>query len=175
MGIWYRGSNAPDPLEMRVDGNGNEENGPGIYFFDRADYAKHYGEVQAYRINTRDRNFYTEKLRDVDYYTKARNWIKAAPDYLDALSNWSENPNTALHMAAQGLAESVTDNVDFVLSVWADFYIDHPQALMDYAKRRNVCGLIVQRPNCKVLVLYNRDIARPIKDWEYDPAEWEKD
>lgn len=175
MGIWYRGSDAEDPLALRTDGNGNEQHGPGIYFFDRADYAKHYGAVSAYRINTRDHNFYTEKPVAIDYYSKAKYWIKNAPDYLDTLQNWGENPDQALMEAARGIAESVTDKVDFALSVWADFYIDHPKEFIEFAKRKGPDGLIIKRHDCNVLVLYRVELARKIKGWEYDPAEWEKD
>lgn len=166
MGIWYRGSNADDPLALRTDGNGNEENGPGIYFFDRPDFAEHYGTVKAYRINTKDNRFYAENSRPREIcIATAEYLIKRAPDYQDTLSNWAENPSSALRQAVRAYMDIArNDPVDFLETIANDFYDGHPAEFMKSASSF-VKGIIVDRGNCKVLVLYDPSLAKEVKGW----------
>lgn len=163
MSIWYRGSSAQDPLAMREDGNGTERYGPGIYFFDREDFAKGYGPVHTYRINVKDNWFVTPRSRVADYYQSALKWIKRAPDYEDTLSDWGENPDKAMRAAARALVES-EDPVDFYLSIWYEFYRNYPKEFMDSAVKAGVSGLRVDwSEEAKVLVLYDTSLARELK------------
>jgi 8-oxo-dGTP pyrophosphatase MutT (NUDIX family) len=92
-GVWYRGSNAPDPLAMRKDegSNAHEQYGPGIYFTDSPDIAAGYGKVSEYRIATSE-GFATMRTPVASRTFGVGRLIKKAPDYQDTLVNWDENP-----------------------------------------------------------------------------------
>jgi hypothetical protein len=58
--------------------------------------------------------------------------ISKAPDVMDSLSNWDENPVVAKRLAISTILNSQDTYRDALEQVWADFYVGHSD---QYLKR----------------------------------------
>jgi len=125
--VWFHGRNNPS-TDFSYDyvGKGNDQEGAGFYFTDSYETAWGYTDghgivIRAY-LNYRKLVPTTGKIKPKDIEFLIRN----APEYLETLQNWDENPNRAMMQAIKGYLEYRNNPSDAFQTVEADFYRGHP-------------------------------------------------
>lgn len=108
------------------------QDGPGLYFTNHTGEASGYGALAGGRVIP----VYLVLKNPVTPSTKilrstVESLIRSAPDYEDRLVDWDDNPKTAFKTAVDAMLRS-DGPIDTCLSIWGDFYRDHP---LDYLKQ----------------------------------------
>lgn len=164
--VWYRGSDSSS-IGLKVDGNVNEQFGPGVYFTDDPRIADNYGRVREYSIDVSS-GFYFKGQR-VDL-RKIKELIGFADDeHLElALSNWDEDPRRAMRLLLGSLGKC-KDMPDAVVQVALDvFNWDRDDFLMS-ARACGINGIVIDDPfdsgrSSRFLILYNFKLAKLVND-----------
>lgn len=102
-------------------GDGNDQEGPGIYFGSTEDVARAYGnKVYKVKLNYKKPVSIKDGQNASD---KELMWlIKNAPNWKENAQNWSENPEVGAKMALQAIKEYNDNPHQQFLQVWVDFY-----------------------------------------------------
>ncbi len=120
--IWYHGRTVQSTeFDFKYTGIGNDQDGAGFYFSDNAKTAQGYAGntgvlISAY-LNYKKLVPLTGRInqKEIEFM------IKNAPNYLDTLQNWGENPNQAMREAVSGFMNNDSPE-DAFQYVEADFY-----------------------------------------------------
>jgi 8-oxo-dGTP pyrophosphatase MutT (NUDIX family)/GNAT superfamily N-acetyltransferase len=165
--VWYRGSKYHDPLAMRTDPEGNqtEQYGPGIYFTTSPGAARGYGDVAQYRIGT-STGFVTPTTPIGDRVYGIGRLIKKAPDYLDTLTNFDEDPVKAFSVAVKGIVEASSGFMEALQYVANDFYHYDGAEFTRNCAAMGIKGLIIPDGEHKILVLYDITKAHKVRALE---------
>lgn len=164
--VWYRGSDSSS-IGLKVDGNVNEQFGPGVYFTDDPRIADNYGRVREYSIDVSS-GFYFKGQR-VDL-RKIKELIGFADDeHLElALSNWDEDPRRAMRLLLDSFRKC-KDMPDAIVQVALDvFNWDRDDFLMS-ARACGINGIVIDDPfdsgrSSRFLILYNFKLAKLVND-----------
>ena len=162
---WYHGSAAKIDkltLDHLGSGAGHDQEGPGIYLTNNHEDACRYGRyvytVQAKMVKSR----MMPDKRKIDLQ-RIRTLIWKSPDRDDNLSNWDENPQRALSLAADQIMSSYGPDEyrEAMEQVWYDFYKDHQAVFLSKMRVLGWDGFILDRNGgVKHFVCFNPEILK---------------
>lgn len=151
--------------EMGKELGGSMSYGPGMYFTNKENYARYYGQNVTQR-NLTNAKIIDEKSPKLTYQQIVKILRQVEKQRLEtAISNWSENFNEGFQM----LAKAITDNNDPInqlMSIWADvFYHQNAKEFIDLMVKNGIDGISwqVNKDDPKYrdainYVIYNRNI-----------------
>lgn len=158
--VWYHGSTRPRTTwDLSSVGNGNDQEGPGLYFATSLADARAYGDYIALVYLTTTNKM---PLKGRPDYNQIRNLIKKAPDLDMSLSNWDEDPHIALTTAVETIVSSASSPFDAYQQVWADFYSSAPQEYLKNLWRYDLAILPMQDGSFHAVV-FHPSIIKTIK------------
>jgi hypothetical protein len=157
--VWYHGREVKATnFDYQYVGKGHDQEGAGFYFTTDKDqalgYAGQNGIVMTVRLTPR-------KLVDMNRPAKTKDlkfMLLNAPDHLDALSNFAENPREALIMALNGYAQYYDDATDAFQTIENDFYKGHAAEYLINLVRLGYDGHIIKHEGAAHFVCYNPKI-----------------
>ena len=162
--IWYNGSSRPR-LTWDLSSVGKEtatdQEGPGLYFTTSLEEARGYGDYISFVNLNISKNRWLVKREDAVNPSDIKQLILKAPDYLDTLTDWDENPNIALRNAVQSITQYSSGVLDAYQQVWHDFYRYHPQEYLKNIKKYDA-GL-VKRVNSNHAIVFHPEVIQTIK------------
>lgn len=143
---------------------GRKLEGPGIYFTSDKTDANVYGSfVHEVVLDLRKTKLLPVKktfsIQDV------KNLIMKSPNADDYLTDWAENPQKALQVAAKSIYDSYGPNQykEMVTQVWADFYKYEDKDWLKEMVALGYDGLMVERAGgIRHFICYNPDIIKGV-------------
>ena len=165
--IWFHGT--PKPIERFSDdfvGQGNDQNGPGIYFTtsdeDAWSYARKGPNGVVYKVELNFRKLVPKvgKVKD----SEITSLVQWADNYQDKLLNWgSEDVNEDMRLFKASLSREKTP-IDVFQSIWYSFYRYQPVDFVRNMVTLGYDGFIVDRgfTNVKHAIVYNPKIIKVI-------------
>lgn len=141
-------------------GNGNDQEGPGIYLTtDEAD-AQFYcrGNGVLYTVEMELRKTVSTKRKASK--REVEKMMRAAPDLDDTLQNWDENKGEAFRQALAAMLKNEPAHAAFQ-SVWYDFYRNAPvQYLRNMVGLLGYDGVIVPKEKVTHFIVFNPAVLR---------------
>ena len=131
---FYHGSNhhiTAFSLDHLGQGQGADQEGPGIYLTSSKEDAAKYGKI----IHTVAVSIPKSRLLKKKRALRAgvESLIRRAPDRDEVLQNWDENPQIGFYKAVGSIMDAYGDDCrEAYEAVWGDFYRDHSA---DYLRR----------------------------------------
>ena len=166
--VYYHGT--PHDFEwfdLNAIGSGNDTEGPGIYFStdltDARSYAFPNGYVWTVRLHLRG----LLPLSGPVNRRQAEQMLREAPDLVDDLTNWDENPKKAFQIALNGMLSQGSPKEVFE-QIWYDFYRRKPALWLEKLVKFGYDGFIVGRSGqTKHAVVFNLDSIEVVKKERY--------
>lgn len=128
-------------------GNGNDQEGPGIYLSnnenDASTYCRGNGFLYTVEMNLQKT---VEKISHARLFQKVSKLIEAAPNKHETLMDWDENPSEAWSMVVGFIMEGETAH-DVFQSVWYEFYRNSPVQYIRNMVKLGYDGVIVPKTN----------------------------
>jgi hypothetical protein len=152
---WYHGAKTVfDRFDPAHSADGHAQEGPGFYLTSDPRDAAMYGQhIMRLRLKV-------NKLLPTTGRVKAdevERVMRAAPDLVDVLMNWDENPHRALRAALQSIMRQ-GDPKSIFEQVWYDFYRDAPAAWLHQMVALGYTGILVPKANgVKHFICYDAD------------------
>lgn len=171
----YHGSTQPiEAFSIGFSGEGNDGEGPGIYFTSDIDDARWYGDnVHEVSLNFNRKWLKGEGEIPWEEVKKMMLWelgiesedelenITEDQFYESNLSNWAEDVESSFYLAYEDIKNASTDPLDAFLNVWINFYRYKPQEFLQNMVKLGYDGAILLNKNDSGInhyVVYNPDI-----------------
>lgn len=163
--IWYHGTKVDFKsfeYQYAYLENSNAQYGPGFYLTDNIETAKGYAgsngfvkEIKLKRIGMIYKG--TRKYSP----NMIRGYTANMPDKEMTLSDWDENPNTAMMKLRTSFEENNDNILELVQSIWIDCWKGHEAELVErLSKHSGIDGLLVPMGKETYLVGYNPNILQ---------------
>lgn len=126
-----------DAFDPKRTGKGNDQEGPGFYLTDSWADARKYAYPTGYVHVVEVRLRKTVPLTGPVNAQQVRKLLKAAPGIKDTLTDWDEDPGTAMAMLVDSIVNYTNGPHDAFQQVWYEAYRGHEA---DYLKRMVAMG-----------------------------------
>jgi hypothetical protein len=176
----YHGSQQTfDAFSVDHTGDGNDENGPGLYFATNEEESKAYGTVHKYEV-TIDKQPSTDETPDdivdiVGKFIAIKHDVDTVDEMLEnfeededsywesSLSNFSESPYSGLESAIEGCIQYGNNEYEILLNVWSDIFGTDKSGTQEFIHamvKMGYDGVVVKGGNDGVndhVIMYNVD------------------
>lgn len=133
----------------------HDQEGPGIYFTTSEEDAGLYGTI-IHKVELSLRKTLTTSPNILKHKNTLLKLIQQAPNYLDTLQNFDENPRKALSIALEGTIDYNDTEKDAFQQVWVDFYRNRPIEYVKNCVAMGIDGLIVpMKEGVQHIIIYN--------------------
>lgn len=159
---FYHGSNSVfDKFDLKYVGSASDnfQEGPGFYFTSSLEEAKHFGKyVKKYFLHIKKAVPLTGKMK----IREVKFMIQNAPDYLEDLTNFDEDPRKAFDMAVMSYSQH--DPHDGFQTIWNDFYKNENSAYLLNMIKLKYDGVIKPNNSTTHVIVFNPNVIESTID-----------
>lgn len=140
----YHGCKKPfEKFSYSFVGQGNDEEGVGFYLTNNETDARRYGDTILV-VEAAIRKL-VPTVTGSPPRKEILSLMKKSPDIKTALMDWDENPHKALAMASSSIFKHDDTPHKAFLSVWWDFYRNHPIVYLQNMVKMGYDGVLIQK------------------------------